>query len=459
MSDSSIVCDVLIIGGGCAGTAAALSLRSAGIEHIVILEKSNFGVPRVGETIQPPTSQLLKELGLWETFLSECHLASSGSASAWGSSSLIHTDYLFNGMGNGWHLDRNRFDKMLLATAEKRGVHVFRNCETLNTTRLEKQWLIQSTAGDIAARFVIDATGRSCWFAKRQGSKKIHFDELHAVYTYWSPTNEGTAFSGSTQTLVESDPLGWWYAAALPNDNHVIAFMTDKSNIKQSKLKDQEVFIRQIEKTQHVAGKIRDCKLISEPSIKVATSYHLDKMYGDNWLAVGDCASAYDPLSSYGIHKALHWGSAIGSIVRSALQDEHGPLMRYQQSLEEEFESYILMKATYYQQESRWPDQRFWKSRQVLLGVHPLLQIRAIETSISNFKAHHKNKVLSESSQQLLLNLCQHPQKAYELVNHFQQQSSSHYPDWRIIHALSYLIDINVITSWHLDGVQAKEVL
>lgn len=167
--------DVVIIGGGCSGSATALSLVQQGIENIAIVEKSDFSKLRVGETIQPPTSELLKKLGIWEQFLKEGHLASSGVASAWGTSELSHSDFIFRAQGEGWHLDRNLFDKMLLNIAEEKGATMFSQTRFNKASRDNNLWNIECEDFSLKAKFVVDASGRNCAFAKQQGSKKNSF--------------------------------------------------------------------------------------------------------------------------------------------------------------------------------------------------------------------------------------------------------------------------------------------
>ncbi|HAT64582.1 MAG TPA: oxidoreductase, partial [Flavobacteriaceae bacterium] len=55
------------------------------------------------------------------------------------------------------------------------------------------------------------------------------------------------------------------------------------------------------QQTTHTAARISRLTQVSSPAVKVANAYELDTMVGDGWLAVGDSASAYDPLSSFGI--------------------------------------------------------------------------------------------------------------------------------------------------------------
>src|SRR5262249_27626456 len=124
--------------------------------------------PRFGETLPPDAKPLLHRLGVWEAVHKDAHLPSPGITSVWGSEEPYENDYIFNPYGNGWHLDRTRFDRTLMDVAEQAGAEVFRGAHVLACTRTEEaQWSVtfEDAGGQraIDAAFAIEATGRSAW--------------------------------------------------------------------------------------------------------------------------------------------------------------------------------------------------------------------------------------------------------------------------------------------------------
>jgi flavin-dependent dehydrogenase len=76
-----------------------------------------------------------------------------------------------------------------------------------------------------------------------------------------------------------------------------------------------------------------------------------------HWVAVGDAASAYDPLSSLGICKALESGiRAADALARHRLDE-------YEAWVRSSFEQYVWTRDAYYALETRWPDSPFWRAR------------------------------------------------------------------------------------------------
>ena len=118
--------DVVILGGGPAGAATALMLRQhAPSLSVALIERSAYEQVRIGETLPPHVQPLLKQLGVWDAFMTEEHVATYGTSAAWGSDTVHDNEFIYTPYGRGWHLDRRRFDAWLAREAEKRGTRLF----------------------------------------------------------------------------------------------------------------------------------------------------------------------------------------------------------------------------------------------------------------------------------------------------------------------------------------------
>lgn len=359
-------CEVIILGGGPAGLAAALALKKINNYDVVVIEKSNYDLLKIGETIQPECRPLLKHLGVWESFVNDNHLPSNGTSAIWGSNEINYNDFIFNAHGYGWHLDRTRFENMLACEAIKAGVNVLTKTSYLSSKKLSnKKCLIKCKTDEeslleIESRFVIDASGRKTVFAKDQHSKKIVHDNLCGVFAFTEISNsEFNSF-----TFVEAVPDGWWYSARLPDNKVVLGFMTDGSIIKEKQLNLQSNFLQHLKTTEQTKERLFDVETFSKPAVVSANSYILDKIVGDNWLTIGDAACAFDPLSSQGIYKGLHNGITAAEIINNYFSGSTTSLTDYEKNIKASFEQYLEMKVMYYQLEKRWCESPFWKRRQ-----------------------------------------------------------------------------------------------
>ena len=85
--------DVVVAGGGPAGSAMALDLSRRGL-RVALIEQSAYENFRVGETLPPEIRRLLTELGVWERFMASDRVESHGIRSAWETPVARHHDFL-----------------------------------------------------------------------------------------------------------------------------------------------------------------------------------------------------------------------------------------------------------------------------------------------------------------------------------------------------------------------------
>lgn len=352
--------DVAIIGGGPAGCAAGLSLRShAPGLSVVLAEASSYESPRIGETLPPLSRRLLEHLGVWDAFRQQGHREVHGTAAAWGSPVPQDQEFLFSTHGTGWHLDRAAFDGWLAAEAEQRGVILLRQTRVRRAERERETWKLHAGGEFLNARFLIDATGSSAAFARRSGARFVASDQLAGFARLFEERERN-----DPRTLVEAVADGWWYTAGLPGGLRIAACMTDSDLARPLRLAEPAAWNRQLEATGQIRELLRGARPRGPILVRATQSRRLEPAAGDGWLAVGDAASLFDPLSSQGILKGLRSGIfasyAIGDLLVKG--DETG-LERYRRFVQQEFESYSRVRARYYAEEKRWPESEFWRRR------------------------------------------------------------------------------------------------
>ncbi|WP_299817321.1 NAD(P)/FAD-dependent oxidoreductase [uncultured Roseibium sp.] len=369
MRDLSIGFEVVVLGGGPAGCATAMALAQHGIRDILIVESGDYTSARVGESIPPDTRLLLNELGIWEEFLQQAHEPCLGSCSSWGDDVLGYNDFLFNPLGHGWHLDRIRFDQFLAKMAARKGITVCTNtrfvrCEPQGSDGhgLSLQSKSDEKVKEISARFVVDAMGMHSGLARQMGARKRFLDRLICAYGFF---DYSATHDFSRLTILESSEYGWWYAARLPNNKLAVAIASDPETVRQRALCNARDWLCELKETRHIAPIVAGREFnLERPLTYPALSFILDKISGDNWLAVGDAASSYDPISSQGIYKALFDGLSAAKIIVQYLAGEANSLDAYQIDILSRFNHYLENRNFFYAMEKRWPNSLFWTRRQ-----------------------------------------------------------------------------------------------
>ena len=363
-------CHVVVLGGGPAGAAAAITLARAG-RSVVVIEKSLYDRERIGETLPPAARRSLLNLSVWEQFVAAGHLPSPGVLSVWGDEELYQNHFIFNPYGQGWHLDRRRFDAMLAEVAHRAGASLFCGAHIVSCLPVAVDgWQVEFTSGgqrhQLRATFMIDATGRPAALARQQGAKRINGDRLiglAGLLTARSPESGCDAC-----TLVEASPDGWWYSALLPDARLIAVYMTDADLLPTRPQSRFAFWQTQLEQTIHTRARRRGFDHQASLRVVAASSSRLDRVTGRNWLAAGDAALAFDPLSSQGMRQALASGISAGEALHRCLSGEAAALGEYGSGTQRVFAEYARQHSVYYGRERRWPQSVFWERRQTALA-------------------------------------------------------------------------------------------
>jgi flavin-dependent dehydrogenase len=346
-----------------------MALVSRGVQDIVVVDRQRHPCWRIGEAIPPAGCQALQRLGVWEDFLAQRHLLSVGSCASWGAAELGYNDFLLDVEGKGWHLDRAAFDAMLSAAAVGRGAIVVCGFRLRDVEPRDRGGYLLSFEGEdggskcFTAGFLVDATGITGGAVRRLGVARNQIDCLAVIGGVFALREPDAVPS---QTLLEACEYGWWYASKLPQGRMIAALAVDP--FERQRFGEIGTWLAALHETRHVARWLErgNGALANDGRLEtaLAPSAILSRVVGERWLAVGDAASAYDPVAAQGIVKALGDSEAAADAIAAAVAGTGtSPLLGYQEGVFARFTDYLRLRRHLYERERRWPFSSFWRNR------------------------------------------------------------------------------------------------
>lgn len=344
--------EVVIMGGGPAGTSAAIALARAGVT-VVVLERSHYETDRLGETLTQAAAIALDRLGVHPA--SFPHVKSAGSLSLWNTPEPVATELLFTPAGDGVHVDRQSLNKALAQRARIAGAEVHTGTRVTSCCRVGNRWQLQAAERTYSARYVIDATGG------RAGVGALH----HRL-------DRQVAFAArlfnidhrDSRLYIEAVQDGWWYFAPLPNQQGLVVHLTDVDLLPNGTSERLRHWYQELAATSLIAPRVKGASVASH-RIVVAGMRLATALGGEEWVAVGDSVLKPDPLSGSGVAFALNSGWFAGIVVGQALSGNLTGLEQYQLNMEAQAMRYLSERVAAYSSVRHWPTSVFWNRRTV----------------------------------------------------------------------------------------------
>jgi flavin-dependent dehydrogenase len=356
--------DVLVVGAGPAGATVALNL--APLRRVALIDRQARPGPRIGESLPPAARRLLTDMGLLESFTAENHSPCYGNRAAWGSAQPVETDFMRDPDSHGWHIDRARFEVWLRAVAVDRGTLLLAPARMQSMEWDGRRWRVRlaTAAGsaELIAQLVIDAGGRAAPIARVAGARRKRYDRLFCSWLYGEADPCGR---GAGLTYVEAQEHGWWYTAPVPGGRRVLAFHTDADLPEARAFADPKRLPQRVAPDGELAAILSESRFTpaDQCGVTAAHSAVLHPFAGPSWLAVGDAALSFDPLSSQGLLNALYSGLAAAECAERRLAGDADALPQYLDCLARVHTAYRANLARWYRVETRWTNSPFWKRR------------------------------------------------------------------------------------------------
>ena len=322
-------CDVLVIGGGPAGSTIAALLAQRG-RHVVVVEKARHPRFHIGKSLLPLNLPLFEQLGIADQvrsigmpkygveFVSPYHrkAVSFEFAKAW-DKSLTYS----------YHVQRDEFDHLLLKNANAKGADVIEECRITEVNFLDEGGALVKGRDEHGrtrhwrTRFLVDASGRDTFLAGQLGFKRR--SRRHSSAAVFAHFTGARRLPGKAEGHISISwfDQGWFWFIPLPNGITSIGAVCRPEYLKSRKTDLNSFFLNTIATCPEIASRLKNAQLAGPVTATGNYSYRSDRMTGKDFILLGDAFAFIDPVFSSGVFLAMTSAVHGADAVETCLSD------------------------------------------------------------------------------------------------------------------------------------------
>lgn len=379
--------DVIVAGGGPAGSAVAARLARLG-RKVVLFEKERFPRFHIGESLLPCSVALFRELGVMPAleradFLPK-HAAEFVTPDGSQRQRYAFADGLVEGAASAFQVDRSEFDRVLLEHARAEGARVEEGHQVVKF-RADLAGGVEVTArgssgAEVTARaeVLVDASGQSALVASRLGLRQME-PELRnfAVFSHFEGARRASGPNEGDISVVLV-PDGWWWVIPLRHDRTSVGFVGPARSLAGRK-PDEAFLTEGLAASPYLAERFAPARRVAPVRTISDWSYTSRALAGDRFVLVGDAGAFIDPVFSTGVHLGLTGALRAAAAIDEALRSrrfERSAFLEYERGMRRLVAAYTELVKGFYRPEFGelllHPSDRFGLRRAVtsLLAGH-----------------------------------------------------------------------------------------
>jgi len=318
--------DVVIIGGGPAGSTAAAILAEYG-HDVVVLEKEKFPRYHIGESLMPYCYYPLERLGVVDKIMESASPKKYSVQFVRQNGSLSQPFYFFQHQDHPssttWQVLRSEFDHMLLNNAREKGATVMEQTRAKKLHKDENGTVIgvlaQNAEGKeitLHAPITLDCTGRDA-FATTREKWRVKDPKLNkvAIWTYYEGAKRDPGADEGSTTVAYLPDKGWFWYIPMQDDRVSVGIVAEKDYIYRESRDPATIFAAETKNNAWIEDHLSVGKQVGQYWTTGEFSYRSEYCACDGLALVGDAFSFLDPVFSTGVYLALKGGEMAADTV------------------------------------------------------------------------------------------------------------------------------------------------
>jgi flavin-dependent dehydrogenase len=323
--------DVIVIGGGPAGSAVSTLLAQRGV-RVGLFERERFPRFHIGESLIPETYWVLKRLNMLPK-MQRSQFVKKYSVQFVNADGKLSAPFYFwdnkpHECSQTWQVVRSEFDRMMLENAREHGVEAHEGVHVLDVLfdgTSAAGVAIRPTGApkrDVHAKVVVDASGQAALLQNRFGFR-VWDPVLNkgAIWTYWRGAyRDSGRDEGATMVLQTADRRGWFWYIPLHNDIVSVGVVAPFDRLFKGRVSHEQTYQEEVDRCPAVKTRIVPARRATGYFATRDYSYRSTTVSGDGWVLIGDAFQFLDPLYSSGVLLALKSGELAAEAIADGLE-------------------------------------------------------------------------------------------------------------------------------------------
>ena len=330
--------DVLVIGGGPAGSTAAALLAQAGL-RVRLLERERFPRYHIGESLLASCLPVLRLSGAYEKVRNYGFQIKRGGHFLWKDDTwVLDWSKLVSAEAWSWQVERAEFDEILLRNATEQGAEVIEEAKVTSVifdgdrpSAVEWQHRDSKSIHTSTFDFLVDASGRAGVLSRQHFDMRRRHELFQntAVWAYWEGARLHPDSPEGAINVISTPEGGWFWHIPLGHERFSIGYVVPQQLFaahRQGHASLTDCYLELVERSDGMRGLLDGARRVSEVRAEQDYSYVSERFCGPGYVIVGDAACFLDPLLSTGVHLATYGAftasAAIATILRGQMNEE-----------------------------------------------------------------------------------------------------------------------------------------